>query len=222
MPLKPSRTADQVTARGRRRGLGAWVLVCTGRGWARPAWLLLACVVVLLAGAGAAVAFVPLPVGAQVNDDPSAGIDPSTSVSGEDPANADVVGGALVAGKPAVPWAIFRQGEAAGSHDQIFSRSFAGGAWTTRGIGTVGGRSSATPQFPASLNFDQGQDGEAPAIDFAGAGRTVPWATWYENTSGAGFEDNNVFASRFDGTQNKWVFAGQSRGAGGGSVRFRR
>ena len=218
MPLKPSRTADQVTARGRRRGLGAWVLVCTGRGWARPAWLLLACVVVLLAGAGAAVAFVPLPVGAQVNDDPSAGIDPSKSVSGEDPANADVVGGALVAGKPAVPWAIFRQGEAAGSHDQIFSRSFAGGAWTTRGNGTVGGRSSATPKFPASLNFDQGQDGEAPAIDFAGAGRTVPWATWYENTSGAGFGANNVFASRFDVTQNKWVFAGQSRGAGGGSV----
>ena len=107
-------------------------------------------------------------------------------------------------------------------NDQVFSRSFAAGAWTTRGIGTVGGRSSASPQFRASLNFDQGQDGEAPAIDFAGAGRTVPWATWYENTTGTGFGNNNVFASRFDNTgdvnQNKWIFAGQNRGTGGGSV----
>jgi hypothetical protein len=138
---------------------------------------------------------------------------------------ADVVGGSLVAGKPAVPWAIFRQRETNGSSppaDQVFSRSFANGAWTTRGIGTVGGRSSASPQFRGSLNFDQGQDGEAPAIDFAGAGRTVPWATWYEHTTGTGFQNNNVFASRFDNTgdvnQNKWIFAGHNRGTGGGSV----
>jgi len=177
--------------------------------------------VVLLAGAGSALAFAPLPPGAQVNDDPAAGINPSLGVSGEDPTNADVVGGSLVAGNPAVPWAVFRQRETAGSpppHDQIFSRSFAGGVWTTRGNGTVGGRSSAAPTFSGSLNFDQGQDGEAPEIDFAGAGRTVPWATWYEDTTGAGFGANNVFASRFDVTQNKWVFAGQSRGTGGGTV----
>jgi hypothetical protein len=74
------------------------------------------------------------------------------------------------------------------------------------------------PQFPGSLNFDQGEDAEAPEIDFAGAGRTVPWATWYEDTPGAGFGNNNVFASRFDVTQNKWIFAGQDRGTGGGSV----
>ena len=160
-----------------------------------------------------------------MNDDLAAGIDKNISVAGQDPTNADVVGGALVAGKPAVPWAIFRQRETNASpppHDQVFSRSFAAGAWTTRGIGTVGGRSSASPQFRASLNFDQGQDGEAPAIDFAGAGRTVPWATWYENTTGTGFGNNNVFASRFDNTgdvnQNKWIFAGQNRGTGGGSV----
>ena len=101
----------------------------------------------------------------------------------------------------------------------MFARSFANGAWTTRGNGTVGGRSSASPQFSGSLNFDQGQDGEAPSIDFAGAGRTVPWATWYENTTGTGFGNNNVFASRFDNTgdanQGKWIFAGQSRGNGG-------
>jgi hypothetical protein len=179
----------------------------------------------LLASAGAALAFQALPPGAQVNDDLAAGINKAISVSGEDPTNADVVGGALTAGKPAVPWAVFRQQETNGSpppHDQVFSRSFAAGAWTTRGIGTVGGRSSASPQFKGSLNFDQRQDGEAPAIDFAGAGRTVPWATWYEHTIGTGFGNNNIFASRFDNTgdanQNKWIFAGQSRGTGGGSV----
>ena len=104
----------------------------------------------------------------------------------------------------------------------MFSRSFAAGAWTTRGQGTVGGRSSASPLFRGSLNFDQGQDGEAPAIDFAGTGRTVPWATWYERTAGTAFNQNNIFASRFDNTgdanQNKWIFGGQSRGTGGGAV----
>jgi hypothetical protein len=186
----------------------------THRGKPRRARIALAATVVALATAGSAAAFQALPPGAQVNDDPAAGINPAQSVSGEDPTNADVVGGALVAGKPAVPWSVFRQHEASG-HDQIFSRSFANGAWLTRGTSTVGGRSSAASAFAGSLNFDQGQDGEAPAIDFAGAGRTVPWATWYENTTGTGFGANNIFASRFDATQNKWVFAGQSRGTGG-------
>jgi hypothetical protein len=189
------------------------------RGPSRRARIALTATVVALATAGSAAAFQALPPGAQVNNDVAAGINPALSVSGEDPTNADVVGGALVAGKPAVPWAVFRQQEAAGQHDQVFSRSFAGGAWTTRGNGTVGGRSSANPTFTGSLNFDQGQDGEAPAIDFAGAGRTVPWATWYENTTGTGFNANNVFASRFDNTgdanQGKWIFAGQGRGNGG-------
>jgi hypothetical protein len=176
-----------------------------------------------LATAGSAIAFQALPPGAQVNDDPAAGINQAFSVSGQEPTNADVVGGALTAGKVAVPWSIFRQQEAVGAHDQVFSRSFVGSAWTTRGSGTVGGRSSATPSFSGSLNFDQGQDGEAPAIDFAGAGRTVPWATWYESTAGTGFANsNNVFVSRFDNTgdanQGKWLFAGQGRGTGGGSV----
>jgi hypothetical protein len=175
--------------------------------------------VAALVGASPAVAFAPLPPGGQVNDDLAAGINPGLSVAGEDPTNADVVGGALTAGKVAVPWAIFRQTEAAGNKDQVFSRSFAQGVWTTRGSGTVGGSSSAAPIFAGSLNFDQAQDGEAPAIDFAGAGRTVPWATWYENTVGAGFGANNVFASRFDNTgdanQGKWIFAGQNRGTGG-------
>src|SRR5450631_4202801 len=157
-----------------------------GRYWGRGG-IALAGAVAALAAAGPASAFQPLPPDGQVNDDPAAGINPALSVSGEDPANADVVGGALTAGKINVPWAVLRQTETSPAKDQVFSRSFAGGAWTTRGAGTVGGRSSASPAFAGSLNFDQGQAGEAPAIDFAGAGRTVPWATWYEMTSGTGF-----------------------------------
>ncbi len=176
--------------------------------------------VVALASAGSAFALQGLPPGVQVNNDPAAGINPALSVSGEDPANADVVGGALTAGKVAVPWSVFRQATASG-HDQVFSRSFAGGAWTTRGVGTVGGSSSAAPTFSGSLNFDQGEDGEAPAIDFAGAGRTVPWATWYENTA-AFAGKQQVFASRFDNSgdanQGKWIFSGQGRGTGTGTV----
>jgi hypothetical protein len=179
--------------------------------------------VVLLLTAGAALAFQGLPSGGRVNDDLAAGINKAISVNGDEPTNADVVGGALTAGAPAVPWAIFRQQEtnsAPPPHDQVFSRSFATGKWTTRGNGTVGGRSSTSPTFTGSLNFDQLQDGEAPSIDFAGGGRTVPWATWYEFTTG--FGRDNVFASRFDNTgdanQGKWIFAGQDRGLGGGTV----
>ena len=180
----------------------------------RRSTVALAGTVAVLAGAGSAVALQGLPPGGQVNDDPGAGINPALSVGGEDPANADVVGGALTAGKAAVPWAVFRQTEGGGAKDQIFSRSFAGGAWTTRGAGTVGGRSSLTPQFTGSLNFDQGQDGEAPAIDFAGAGRTVPWATWYEHTAStdASFNNNNIFASRFD-TPRRTSGCSPARGA---------
>jgi hypothetical protein len=188
----------------------------------RRRWVALATAVGVLAIAGSAAALGALPPGGQVNDDLAAGINKAISVNGDEPTNADVVGGALKAGKPAVPWAIFRQQETSGTpppNDQAFVRSFANGAWTTRGSGTVGGRSSASPTFGGSLNFDQGHDAEAPAIDFAGTGRTVPWATWYENTTGAGFAQNNVFASRFDNTgdanQGKWIFGGQSRGNGG-------
>ena len=176
---------------------------------------------VALAAAGSAAAFQQLPAGDQVNNDPAAGINPALPVNIEDPANSDVVGGSLVATKPEVPWSIFRQTESPGK-DQVFSRSFAGGAWATRGNGTVNGRSSASPTFSGSLNFDQGQDGEAPSIDFAGAGRTVPWASWYESTSGTNFGADNIFASKFDNTgdasQGKWIFAGQGRGTGGGTV----
>jgi hypothetical protein len=182
----------------------------------------LAGTVAALAVAGSAAAFQALPPGLQVNDDPAAGIDKTAGVNGDSPANSDVVGGALTAGKPAVPWAVLRAQETSGK-DQVFARSFANGAWTTRGSGTVGGRSSASPTFSGSLNFDQTSDGEAPSIDFAGAGRTVPWSAWYEQTSGFGASGlNQIFASRFDNTgganQGKWIFGGQGRGLAGGSV----
>ena len=183
--------------------------------------LVLATLALVIVLAGAAWAdFQALPPGDKVNDDPAKGIDPARSVSGTAPTNSDVAGGALTAGRPGAPWAIFRQ--ATQTADEVFVRSFAGGAWTTRGDGTAGGASSAAPTFPGSLNFDQTQDGEAPSIDFAGAGRTVPWATWYENTTGGTFSNNNIFASRFDNTgdatQGKWLFAGQSRGMNSNSA----
>jgi hypothetical protein len=174
--------------------------------------------VLALLGASSAWAFQALPSTGQVNDDLAAGIDKARSVSGEDPANADLVGGSLTAGAIAVPWVIFRQSTA--GHAQVFVRSFAGGAWTTRGSGTVGGASSASPAFAGSLNFQQGADAEAPSIDFAGAGRTVPWASWYEDTTATGFNANNIFASRFDNSgdanQGKWLFGGQNRLSGAG------
>ena len=50
----------------------------------------------------------------------------------------------------------------------------------------------------------------------------MPWATWYENTAGTGFANDNVFASRFDNSgdanQGKWIFGGQSRGNGGSGL----
>ena len=191
----------------------------------RRARIALAGTVVALAAAAPAAAFQALPPGGQVNDDPAAGINKAVSVSGEDPTNADVVGGALTAGKPAVPWAIFRQQETNGRRRRT-TRSSRARSRTARGRRAATARSAGARaparQFTGSLNFDQEQDGEAPAIDFAGAGRTVPWATWYENTTGTGFGTNNVFASRFDNTgdanQGKWIFGGQSRGTGGGTV----
>ena len=140
---------------------------------------------------------------ARVDNDGAAGISPN-----KDAGTLDAVGGATTAGAPNVPWTVFEKQTSA--HQQVFSRAFNGTAWVTKGHGTVGGRSSASPKFAASLNFDQTRDGEAPAIDFAGAGRTVPWATWYEdNTSPFGHKE--IFASRFDATNDVWVFAGQGR-----------
>src|SRR4029077_4291898 len=109
----------------------------------------------------ASAAFVALPAtGAQVNDDPASMIDPS-----QDAGLVDVAGGTVVAGNKAVPWATFEQ--KLGRSQQIFVRAFKNGQWVTQGS-------------PASLNIDPTVEAEAPSIDFAGAGRTVPWGRWHE------------------------------------------
>src|SRR5262249_58965065 len=103
-------------------------------------------VMLSLAASSAMADLLGLPAdGAQVNNDPAAGIDPNQSAK-----ESDVVGGSLTGGAR-VPWAIFRQ-QTTGA-DQVFSRSFANGTGTTRGNGTVGGRSSASSTFPGSRDF---------------------------------------------------------------------
>jgi hypothetical protein len=150
--------------------------------------------------AGAAVAGeLGLPAdGSQVNNDPANGIDPN-----QDAGLSDIVGGSLAAGGPRVPWATFEQ--KAGSAQRIFVRAFKGGQWVTQG---------------GSLNIDQGAEAEAPSIDFAGAGRTVPWDSWYEPSSALGGA-KQIFASRFCASAggicsaaNSWVPEGQDRGSG--------
>ncbi len=141
---------------------------------------------VALAAAGSAAAFQQLPANDQVNNDPAAGINPALGVSGEDPTNADVVGGVARRdeGERAVgdlPTVRHRRARRTRS-SRARSRA---GPGRRAVIGTVGGTLERhSDDSSGSLNFDQGQDGEAPAIDFAGPDRTVPWATWYEDTSG--------------------------------------
>jgi hypothetical protein len=155
----------------------------------------------LITAGTAAAAFVNLD--GRVDKDPAAGISPK-----QDAGELDAVGGAVVAGQPTVPWTVFEK-KTSGAQ-QIFSRAFNGTLWITKGSGTVGGASSSSPSFTGSLNFDQGKNGEAPSIDFAGVGRAVPWATWYEDNTSP-FSKKEIFASRFDSTTGDWVFAGQGR-----------
>src|SRR5213595_1065548 len=153
----------------------------------------LAAVGTLLAASVAHAGFLPLPAnGSQVNDDLANGIDPN-----QDAGVTDVVGGAVTAGKTPVPWATFEQ-KVAGGEQQIFVRAFKNGAWVTQGS-------------PASLNIDPTQEAEAPSIDFAGTGRTVPWVAWYEPSAAAGWP-TNIFASRFNIAANRWLPSGQGRG----------
>jgi hypothetical protein len=152
----------------------------------------LAGVAAALVAAGTAGAVVGLPSdGSQVNNDPANGIDPNQNAG-----VSDVVGGSLVAGGPRVPWATFEQ--QAGSAQRIFVRAFKNGQWVTQG---------------QSLNIDQNVEAEAPSIDFAGAGRTVPWDAWYEPNAALGGE-KQIFASRFIAPENRWQPEGQDRGSG--------
>ncbi len=155
----------------------------------------LAAAAVLLAAPAARAAFLPLPAkGSQVNDDLADAIDPR-----QDAGVSDVAGGAVMAGKVQVPWATFEQKAAPGAQ-HIFVRAFKNGAWVTQGS-------------PASLNIDATQEAEAPSIDFAGAGRTVPWVAWYEPSAAFG-GPTNIFASRFNAAANVWLPSGQGKGPG--------
>src|SRR3989441_6373155 len=152
----------------------------------------LAALAALLAAPAARAAFLPLPAnGSQVNNDLANAIDPN-----QDAGVSDVAGGAVTAGKVPVPWATFEQ-KVAGGEQQIFVRAFKNGAWVTQG-------------FPASLNIDPAAEAEAPSIDFAGAGRTVPWVAWYEPVPALGWP-MNIFASRFNAAANVWLPSGQIR-----------
>ncbi len=139
-------------------------------------------IILLVAAGTASASIVQLPPGAQVNDDLAANIDKA-----QDAGLSDVVGGSLTAGIN-VPWATFEQKH--GTSQQIFVRSFAGGAWKTRG---------------PSLNIDLAKEAEAPSIDFAGANRTVPWVSWYEPNDNLPGGKTNIFASRFDSTAEHLV-----------------
>ena len=146
----------------------------------------------LVAASPASSALVSLPSsGAQVNDDPANSIDPN-----QDAGLADIAGGTVVAGNVQVPWATFEQ--KFDDSQQIFVRAFKNGAWVTQG-------------FPASLNIDPTAEAEAPSIDFAGAGRTVPWVAWYEPVAELNWP-TNIFASRFNAGANLWLPSGQARG----------
>jgi hypothetical protein len=145
-----------------------------------------------LVAAGTAGAVIGLPSdGSQVNNDPAAGIDPNQNAG-----VSDVVGGSLVAGGARVPWATFEQ--KSGNSQQIFVRKFVNGQWVTQG---------------PSLNIDPNVEAEAPSIDFAGTGRTVPWDAWYEPNAALGGK-LQIFASRFIAPANKWQPEGQDRGSG--------
>lgn len=160
-----------------------------------PRWTIagLAVLGMLVAAPTARAALLPLPAnGSQVNDDPVNSIDPGLAAG-----VSDVVGGAVTAGKVQVPWATFEQ-RVVGRAPQIFARAFKNGAWVTQGS-------------PASINLDPSEEAEAPSIDFAGTGRTVPWVVWYEPSAASNWP-TNIFASRFNVGANVWLHAGQGRG----------
>jgi hypothetical protein len=147
---------------------------------------------VALVAAGTAGAVIGLPAdGSQVNNDPAAGIDPNQNAG-----LSDIVGGSLAPGGPRLPWATFEQ--QAGGAQHIFVRAFKNGQWVTQG---------------PSLNIDPNVEAEAPSIDFAGPGRTVPWDAWYEPNAALGGQ-KQIFASRFVAAANTWQPEGQNRGAG--------
>ena len=130
--------------------------------------ILLSVVLLLVLGVAAAGHAAVVGLG-QVNDDPGAGIDPDRR------GRLRRGGRRAAAGGDRVPWVAFEQQTA--GEQQIFVRSF-----KTAPVKTQGRVAEHRP----------GQEAEAPSIDFAGAGRTVPWVSWYEPTCTSGRRDEHL------------------------------
>jgi hypothetical protein len=187
----------------------------------RAAALALSTTIFLAGAASAQAALVDLTPGVAVNDDPFSGIESDGGLSQLFDSSTSTAGGSLVAGARREPWTAFSQLSA--GDDQIFVRAFFGSRWVTQGHGTLGGLSSDDPLAPSSLNFSDDSDAEQPAIDFAGPGRTVPWAVWSEQNrrgpSNPAPAQAQIFASRFhppstEPDSDRWEFAGQNRTTG--------
>ena len=78
-------------------------------------------------------------------------------------------------------------------------------------------------KFAGSLNFDQGTRRRGAGDRLRGQrGARSRGPPGTRTRAATDFDDNNIFASRFDNTgdanQGKWIFGGQGRGTGGGSV----
>jgi hypothetical protein len=192
---------------------------------ARPI-AVLATAAVLALPALASATIQTLPPGAQLNDDPAAGIKPLDPV-GLGTTTSDVTAGSLLAGGARAPWAVFQQTSSADvkTGNRIYVRALVNGVWRTQGAGTVGGASSGQPSItPGALNFSQDSPASAPTIDFAGPGRTVPWAAWTERQSQLQIGPAaQLYTARFHPSSaathpNTWEFAGANRTAAGPPV----
>lgn len=125
-------------------------------------------------------------VGKAVNRDPKqAALEPGLAA------------GATTVGDPADLWVAWAESTAGGKR-QIFVSELVEDVFAPRG---------------GALNIHPNQDAHGPTITFAGQDRTVPWATWYENSTTFPGQ-TQVFAARFDTTKNAWQPAGQDRGSG--------
>ena len=67
---------------------------------------------------------------------------------------------------------------------------------TANAFRQAGRADEAEKHARAALNIDPKVEAEGPSIDFAGAGRTVPWDAWSEPNTALGGE-KQIFASRF-------------------------
>lgn len=133
------------------------------------------------AGSGTVSAFVQL--GDALNRDKSAAA-----------TDQELALGSPFTGTESIPWATWA--ERSGNTQQIFVSRLNGDKFEPVG---------------ASLNIHANVIAEKPSIDFAGAGRTVPWVAWYEPSPGFA-NKKQVFASRFNKDTGLWVPSGQDRG----------